>query len=132
MMSFDLSLMLDKRSSERKLFHVDLSLDLPRDALITQILDVLVDDIEVDPDIEYTPLDVAPAHEWAINYEPVRYPDGRLVPAGKAMRGAIAGGTDGYVYTIRILYERGDDRGPHEATVLLRVRDQIRPLTTTA
>lgn len=131
MMSFDLSLMLDKRSSERKLFHVDLSLDLPRDALITQILDVLVDDVEVDPEAEYTPLDVAPAHEWAINYEPVRYPDGRLVQPGKATRGAIGGGTDGYVYTIRILYERSDDRGPHEATVLMRVRDHIRPLPST-
>ena len=127
MMSFDLSLMLDKRSSERKYFHVDLSLDLPRDALITQILEVLVDDIEVDAEVEYTPLVVAPAHEWLINAEPVRYPDGRLVPAGKAMRGEIADGTDGYVYTIRVLYERDDDRGPHEATVLLRVRDSIRP-----
>lgn len=118
---------LRKRSRETRIYDVVVYRDMPKFALVTSVLDVLVDELpEEDLDAlgsSLAPLEVAPAAEWSINDEAITYRDGAVVPIGKVLQGEISGGNDGYTYTIRILYARNDDPGPHEATVQLRIKD---------
>lgn len=119
---------LTKRTSETKLYDVDVYADIPLDAVVTQVLSVSVDplsDEALDEIGSYeVPIDLAPANQWVVNQDAITYRDGRTVPAGKIMQGVIGGGNDGYLYTIRIQYARSDDPGPHEATVQLKVSDK--------
>lgn len=122
-------IILRKRSRETRVYDIVVYHDMPRAAVVSEILDVIVDSL-TDEELEEigsleVPLEVAPVEEWVINAEAVTYNDGTLVPIGKIVQGAIGGGNDGYTYTIRVLYERDDDPGPHEATVMLRVRDDV-------
>jgi len=118
---------LRKRSRETRIYDVVVYRDMPRAAVVSAVLDVIVDELpEADIDVigsALAPLEVAPAAQWSINDEAITYRDGSVVPVGKVLQGEIGGGNDGYTYTIRILYARNDDPGPHEATVQLRIRD---------
>ncbi len=120
---------LEKRSRETRRYDVNVYVDTPKAATVSSILDVIVDPL-ADADIEalgsnYLPIAIDAPGDWVINAAPITYNDGRQVPAGKVMQGSIGGGNHGYTYTIRVLYARSDDAGPHEATVLLEVNDTI-------
>lgn len=118
---------LRKRSRETRIYDVVLYRDMPKAAIVSSVLNVIVDELTEDDLTEIgsalSPLEVAPAAEWSINDEEITYRDGAVVPIGKVLQGEIGGGNDGYTYTIRILYARNDDPGPHEATVMLRIKD---------
>jgi hypothetical protein len=119
----------EKRSRETKLYTVVVYDDIPKAALVDDVLSVIVDDLS-DDDLDAlgsgdVPLEADAADAWTINDAAFTDRDGSVFPVGKCMQGNISGGNNGYTYTVRVMYSRDDDPGPHEATFLVRIKDEV-------
>jgi len=103
--------------------------DMPRGAVIEAVLDVIVDPLS-DAELEALGSDAVAlgagnVTDWVINDAIFTDRDGSAYPIGTCMQGPISGGNNGYTYTVRLLYARDDDPGPHEATFLVRIKDEV-------